>query len=113
MVRHTVSLAALVAGGPSTPASSLDFRDVLARVVENARVHEYSVRREETINAGETAASSARYAERVCLITALTGSMYVEQVPDEHDPDDRPAVLEALLAHEIGHCEDRKRARSG
>jgi len=113
MVRHTVLLAALLSACASAPASGLDFRDVLARVVGNARVHEYSVRLEETTNAGQTGALSARYAGGVCLITALTGSMYVAEVLGEHDPDDRPAVLEALLAHEIGHCEDRRRARAG
>ena len=113
MVRNRVLIAALLSGCASTSVSSLDFRDVLPRVVENACIHEYSVRIEETTDAGLTIALSARHVAGACLITALTGSRYVEEVLGEHDPEDRPAVMEALLAHEIGHCEDRRRARSG
>jgi hypothetical protein len=113
MVRNRAFLSALLLGCASTSVCSLDFRDVLPRVVENARVHEYSVRLDETTNAGQTVALSARYVAGACLIAALTDSRYVEEVLGEHDPDDRRAVLEALLAHEIGHCEDRRRARSG
>lgn len=109
MVRNRAFLAALLSGCVSTSASSLDFRDVLPRVVGNARIHEYSVRIEEATNAGHTVALSARYVAGVCLITALAGSRFVEEVLGEHDPEDRPVVLEALLAHEIGHCEDRRR----
>ena len=112
MVRSRAFLCALVMSCASIPAYGLDFRDVLSQVIEKAHVRDFSVQFDETTNAGQTAALSARYVAGVCRITALTGSSYVEAVLAENDPDDRPAVLEALLAHEIGHCEDRHRSHS-
>jgi hypothetical protein len=102
----------LVASCFSTPATSLDFRHVLRQVVENTRVRDYSVRLEETTNPSHTVALSARYVPGVCQITALTGSKFVEDVLAELEADDRGAVLEAFLAHEIAHCEDRRRGHS-
>lgn len=109
MVRNRAFLAALVLGCASTLAWGLDLRDLLPQVVEKTRARDFRVRFAETTNAVQTPALSAQYAGGECRITALTGAKFFQDVLTEHDPEDRQAVLEAFLAHEIGHCEERHR----
>lgn len=54
-----------------------------------------------------TVALGARYRERVCSVYALRDSPYLVQTLSQLESTQRRPYLEALFAHELGHCEEQ------
>ena len=102
-----VCLAGIAAWALASPAPAGDVAGALARVAARAGLAGYAVELRLTADPAQTAALSARYFPGVCRIVALEPSAYIDDALGELDPVDRPVFLEALLAHEIAHCEER------
>lgn len=89
------------------PAQAGDVGAALARVLDHAGMQGYTVRLVLTDNPRRTIAMSAHFAASECLVVALEHSSYVAAALSAVPVLDRDALLEGMMAHEIGHCEER------
>lgn len=89
------------------PARAGDVGAALARVLDHVGTQGYTVRLELTENPRRTIAMSAHFAAGECLVVALENSSYVAEALSALPVQDRGALLEGMMAHEIGHCEER------
>ncbi len=84
-----------------------DVSSALARVLENIGPRGYAVRLAFTDNPDRTIAMSAYFTNRECLVLALENSSYIAEAQSALPAEDRGVLLEGMIAHEIGHCEER------
>jgi len=113
MVRFFIAACVALPGLIGRPAAALDLDEAFARASERVGVPRFALRLSVTADATRTVAMSAQYVPGACLVLALRNSPYIEGLLAGLDPIDRPIALEAMFAHEIGHCEERHAHASG
>ncbi len=103
--RATLALACLSAASTPALADALQdaFQAARSTIVREGWTAQLIVVHDRKI----TVALGARYRERICSVFALRDSPYLVQTLAQLEQPQRRPYLEALFAHELGHCEEQ------